>query len=215
MEPKKPQPHRDLGNRVLLMDGQIGVAPVHGSTKSLADLRGATRDSFMRVGQHVRQDFAGQIMDTVDWSDRQLEWLRRHGYDGRLTEAFLTDASVQFPLELGTDTQDLIRMFVGGQLRTNMEWRVKPGETARVLKGQIPKELKGYQIVHAPMPRVPAAVVKALRPYIVDTRDAAPTLDLTLTKLHAGYFLRDFFTRHTDFARKPSGAPLGRFVVSE
>lgn len=157
---------RSLGNRALIVDETTSVAEIlnhDGKDLKRVKLHGATRDSHMRDQQSLVQQLDHTITDEVRWSEAQRSVLKKAGYSKDVSTDFLLDSQIQFPLEFGEDTQDMIRMFTGGKRMTMAD-------------------------DHDALPRVPRDLVRELKRFL--TQDSG---DVTLNKTHTGFFLRDFF----------------------
>ena len=148
-------------------------------------------------GQAIINCNTGAIKGTeIKFTAEQLKMLQKYNIPADSSNIdFYNHPQIIPPLEYRIDTQDAIRSFTGGHRYS------QPGD-------------------HNQFSGIPIQLVKNLEPYLFneDTDEAvakchsvfpiSPKYDL------AGYFILDFFSKHTNFTKKPTGNILATYPIS-
>uniref|UniRef100_A0A6C0EPN1 Protein kinase domain-containing protein n=1 Tax=viral metagenome TaxID=1070528 RepID=A0A6C0EPN1_9ZZZZ len=135
---------------------------------------------------------SGKVIPTpIEITDKMQTYLKKKGGTGNPeTRKFFLQPEVVPPFEFYNDTQDGIRTFIGGKRTTQ----------------------KGY---HRLYPIIPNSLVKQLQEYNGEgegMKDFKFSTDPS--QVLAGYFITSFFSKYTEYMKRPQSVKLATYFIS-
>lgn len=146
-----------------------------------------------RGSQYMLVKSTQEIMDSkTTLTKKQLKFLKKHNLSSDpLSKEYFLNPLVIPPMEYYNDTQDAIRMFIGGDRTTQRGDHSRP----KVVTDDIFKKISYYN----------GQARKSEENYF--STNAAKTM--------AGRFLEQFFTRDVNYTKKLSGKNHGDYIMSK